>query len=91
MTLEEVIDELNLDVTNYFEWEWKETLNESRFLEFRKVLSRLKDLSLDFEDNNCHCEIFPKDDIQLKDEVISKISALDTKSSSIPQIPILIE
>ena len=39
--------------------------NESRFLEFRKVLSRLKDLSLDFEDNNCHCEIFPKDDIQL--------------------------
>ena len=65
MTLEEVIDELNLDVTNYFEWEWKETLNESRFLEFRKVLSRLKDLSLDFEDNNCHCEIFPKDDIQL--------------------------
>ena len=39
--------------------------NESRFLEFRKVLSRLKDLSLDFEDNSCHCEIFPKDDIQL--------------------------
>lgn len=24
MTLEEVIDELNLDVTNYFEWEWKD-------------------------------------------------------------------
>ena len=65
MTLEEVIDELNLDVTNYFEWDWKQTLNESRFQEFRKVISDLKDLSLEFEDNDCQCKIFPDDEIKL--------------------------
>ena len=70
MTLEDVIDELNLDVTNYFEWEWKQTLNESqyiekRFQEFRKVISDLKDLSLEFEDNDCQCKIFPDDEIKL--------------------------
>lgn len=32
---------------------------ESRFQEFRKLISDLKDLSLEFEDNNCQCKIFP--------------------------------
>lgn len=56
MTLEEVIDELNLDVTNYFEWEWKQTLNES-ISNIDEIKSNLKDLCLEFEDNNCQCEI----------------------------------
>lgn len=38
---------------------------ESRFQEFRKLISDLKDLSLEFEDNNCHCKIFPDDEIKL--------------------------
>lgn len=38
---------------------------EARFLEFREVVSTIKDICQEFEDNNCHCEIFPKDDIKL--------------------------
>lgn len=38
---------------------------ESRFLEFREVVSTIKDICQEFEDNNCHCDIEPKDDIQL--------------------------
>jgi hypothetical protein len=38
---------------------------ESRFVEFREVVSTIKDICQEFEDNNCHCEIFPKDDIKL--------------------------
>jgi len=38
---------------------------ESRFLEFREVISTIKDICQEFEDNNCHCEVFPKDDIKL--------------------------
>jgi hypothetical protein len=40
-------------------------LFEARFLEFREVVSTIKDICQEFEDNNCHCEIFPKDDIKL--------------------------
>lgn len=40
-------------------------LFESRFLEFREVISTIKDICQEFEDNNCQCEIEPKDDIQL--------------------------
>lgn len=43
-----------------FERVSKETnVFESRFQEFRKLISDLKDLSLEFEDNNCQCKIFP--------------------------------
>lgn len=56
MTLEEVIDELNLDVKNYFEWNWKQTINES-VSNIDEIKSNLKDLCLEFEDNNCQCEI----------------------------------
>lgn len=38
---------------------------ESRFQEFAKLISDLKDLSLEFEDNNCGCKIFPDDEIKL--------------------------
>ena len=38
---------------------------ESRFLDFRKTLETLKDLCLEFEDNECPAEIWPKDDIKL--------------------------
>jgi hypothetical protein len=40
-------------------------LFESRFVEFREVISTIKDICQEFEDNNCKCEIEPKDDIQL--------------------------
>ena len=40
-------------------------LFESRFLDFRKILDTLKDLCLEFEDNECPTEIWPKDDIKL--------------------------
>lgn len=40
-------------------------LFESRFLEFREILSTIKDICQEFEDNNCKCEIEPNDDIQL--------------------------
>lgn len=42
-----------------------DVLNESRFLDFRKTLDTLKDLCLEFEDNECPTEIWPKDDIKL--------------------------
>lgn len=38
---------------------------ESRFLEFKEVISTLRDISQEFLDNNCHFEVFPKDDIKL--------------------------
>jgi hypothetical protein len=39
---------------------------ESRFIEFREVVSTIKDICQEFEDNNCHCEITPeKNDIHL--------------------------
>ena len=38
---------------------------EASFLELRELVSTIKDICYDFEDNNCHCEIEPKDDIQL--------------------------
>lgn len=49
-----------------FERVSKETkIFESRFQEFKKIISDLKDLSLEFEDNNCQCKIFPDDEIKL--------------------------
>ena len=41
------------------------TYNESRFLEFREVLSFLNHICLDFSDNGCSYNIHPEDDIQL--------------------------
>ena len=41
------------------------TYNESRFLEFREVLSFLNHICLDFSDNGCSYKIHPEDDIQL--------------------------
>jgi hypothetical protein len=38
---------------------------ESRFVEFREVVSTIKDICQEFEDNNCECKIFPQDDIKL--------------------------
>lgn len=38
---------------------------EARFVEFREVLSTIKDICQEFEDNNCHCKILPQDDIKL--------------------------
>jgi len=38
---------------------------ESRFLDFRKTLDTLKDLCLEFEDNECPAKIWPEDDIKL--------------------------
>ena len=38
---------------------------ESRFIKFREVVSTMKDICQDFEDNNCECKIFPQDDIKL--------------------------
>jgi hypothetical protein len=40
-------------------------ISESRFLDFRKTLETLKDFCLEFEDNECPVEIWPKDDIKL--------------------------
>jgi hypothetical protein len=40
-------------------------LFEARFLEFREVVSTIKDICQEFEDNNCHCEITPENDIHL--------------------------
>lgn len=37
-------------------------IKESRFVEFREVVSTIKDICQEFEDNNCHCEITPEDD-----------------------------
>ena len=38
---------------------------ESRFVEFREVVSTINDICQEFEDNNCECKIFPQDDIKL--------------------------
>lgn len=43
----------------------KNRIFESRFLEFRGVISTLKDICLEFEDNNCYFKIFPESDIKL--------------------------
>ena len=43
----------------------KYTLFESRFVEFREVISTIKDICQEFEDNNCYCEITPENDIHL--------------------------
>lgn len=40
-------------------------LFESRFVELKEVVSTIKDICQDFEDNNCLCKIFPQDDIKL--------------------------
>jgi hypothetical protein len=40
-------------------------LFESRFLDFKKSLDTLKDLCLEFEDNECTAKIWPEDDIKL--------------------------
>lgn len=40
-------------------------LFEARFVEFREIVSTIKDICQEFEDNNCECEIFPQDDIKL--------------------------
>jgi hypothetical protein len=40
-------------------------LFESRFLEFTEVISIIKDICQEFEDNNCECKILPQDDIKL--------------------------
>ena len=38
---------------------------ESRFVEFREVISTIKDICQEFKDNNCYCEITPESDIHL--------------------------
>jgi hypothetical protein len=38
---------------------------ESRFLEFREVISTIKDICQEFEDNNCYCKITPENEIHL--------------------------
>ena len=43
----------------------KYTLFESRFVEFREVISTIKDICQEFKDNNCYCEITPESDIHL--------------------------
>ena len=40
-------------------------LFEARFVEFREIVSTIKDICQEFEDNNCHCEITPENDIHL--------------------------
>jgi hypothetical protein len=41
-------------------------LFEARFVEFREVVSTIKDICQEFEDNNCNCKITPEDnDIHL--------------------------
>ncbi len=37
----------------------------SRFIQFKEILNTIKDISQEFEDNNCQCELEPTDDIQL--------------------------
>jgi hypothetical protein len=48
----------------------KYKLFESNFLEFKEIVSTIKDICQEFEDNNCHCDIEPKDDIKLN--ILSK-------------------
>ena len=43
----------------------KYTLFESRFVEFREVISTIEDICQEFKDNNCYCEITPESDIHL--------------------------
>ena len=43
----------------------KYTLFESRFVEFREVISTIKDICQEFKYNNCYCEITPESDIHL--------------------------
>ena len=38
---------------------------EARFVEFREIVSTIKDICQEFEDNNCNCEITPENDIHL--------------------------
>jgi hypothetical protein len=41
-------------------------IKESKFVEFKEVVSTIKDICQEFEDNNCNCEITPEDnDIRL--------------------------
>ena len=42
-------------------------LFESRFLEFREVISTIKDICLEFDDNNCSYHIEPSNDIRFQD------------------------
>jgi hypothetical protein len=55
-------------------------LFESRFLDFKKTLEALKDLCLEFEDNECSVEIWPKD---IKLNLIS-LRSRGTVKSDIP-------
>jgi len=57
-------------------------LFEARFVEFREIVSTIKDICQEFEDNNCRCEIEPKDDIQLN--IISLKSRGHLSSLTIP-------
>ena len=47
-------------------------LFESRFVELKEVVSTIKDICQEFEDNNCLCKIFPQDYIKLKIVSIKK-------------------
>ena len=38
---------------------------EAKFVEFREIVSTIKDICQEFEDNNFHCEITPENDIHL--------------------------
>jgi hypothetical protein len=57
-------------------------IKESRFIEFRELVSTIKDICQEFEDNNCHCEITPKDDIKLNIVSLKSRGHLDSISQS---------
>jgi hypothetical protein len=52
-------------------------LFESRFVELKEVVSTIKDICQEFEDNNCFCKVFPQGDIKLKIVSIKKSSYWD--------------
>ncbi len=41
-------------------------LFESKFLDFKEMISTIKDICQEFEDNNCSCRIEPSNDIRIK-------------------------
>lgn len=41
-------------------------LFESKFSDFKEIISTIKDICQEFEDNNCSCRIEPSNDIRIK-------------------------
>lgn len=41
-------------------------LFESKFLDFKEMISTIKDICQEFEDNSCYCRIEPSNDIRIK-------------------------